>query len=239
MEKINYLLGYNNIKIFQDTDWFNFSLDSILLPNFVKLKKNVKEILDIGSGNAVIPIILSTKTDASITGIEIQKDVYELGIKSLEFNNLQDRIKWINDDVKEFSKNQESDQYDLITCNPPYFKIDENSNINDDIHKQIARHEITLCLEDIIKIGRKLLKNGGSLVLVHRPERLIEIIETMRKNNIEPKRIRFVYPKQGKNANILLIEGVKDGSVGVKIEEPLYTYNENGNYTEEILSYFS
>jgi len=239
MEKINYLLGYKDIKIYQDSEWFNFSLDSILLPNFVNIKKNTKKILDIGSGNAVIPIILSTKTSASITGIEIQKDVYEIGIKSLQYNHLEDRINFINMDVKEYANTCESDIYDLITCNPPYFKLDESSHINLDIHKQLARHEITLCLEDVIKISRKLLKNGGSLVMVHRPERLIEILELMKKNNIEPKRIRFVYPKVGKDANILLIEGVKDGSSGLKIEEPLYTYDRDNNYTEEILSYFS
>jgi len=239
MEKLNYLLGYKDIKIYQDSEWFNFSLDSILLPNFVNIKKNTKKILDIGSGNAVIPIILSTKTDASITGIELQKDVYELGIKSLKYNSLDKKIDFINMDVKEYAKNSNSDIFDLITCNPPYFKIDDNSHINLDIHKQLARHEITLCLEDVIKISRKLLKNGGSLAMVHRPERLIEILELMKKNNIEPKRIRFVYPKEKKDANILLIEGVKDGSPGLKIEEPLYTYDNNNNYTKEILSYFS
>lgn len=239
MEKINYLLGYENIKIYQDTNWFNFSLDSILLPNFVKIKKNTNKILDIGSGNAVIPIILSTKTNASITGIEIQKDVYELGMKSLQLNQLEKRIDLIHSDVKEYAKESISDIYDLITCNPPYFKLDNDSHINEDIHKQLARHEIVLCLEDVIKISRKLLKNGGSLAMVHRPERLIEIIELMKKNNLEPKRIRFVYPKHGKDANILLIESVKDGAPGLKIEEPLYTYDESGNYTEEILSYFS
>lgn len=239
MEKLNYLLGYENIQIYQDSEWFNFSLDSILLPNFVQIKKNVNKILDIGSGNAVIPILLALKSNASIEGIEIQEDVYELGKKSIEKNKLEDRIKLIHMDVKEYALSSESDIYDIITCNPPYFKFSDTSHLNDDIHKQIARHELTLCLEDVIKISRKLLKNGGSLVMVHRPERLIEIIELMRKNNIEPKRLRFVYPKQGKDANVMLIEGVKDGNPGLKIEESLYTYDQSGEYTEEILKYFS
>ncbi len=239
MEKLNYLLGYPNMYIYQDSEWFNFSLDSVLLPNFVQIKKNTNTILDIGSGNAVIPIILSTKFDKNIIGIEIQKEVYELGIKSINKNNLQNRINFYNIDIKEYYKNQESDTVDIITCNPPYFKITDDSHLNEDMHKQIARHELTLNLEDIMKISKKLLKNGASLYLVHRPDRMIDIIDTMRKNNIEPKRIKLVYPKKYREANILLIEGVKNGNPGLKIEEPLYVYNENSEYTEEVKKYFS
>lgn len=239
MIKLNYLLGYQDIRIYQESDWFNFSLDSILLPNFVQIRKNTSRILDIGSGNAVIPILLALKTSASITGIELQKDVYELGVKSININHLEEKINFLNDDVKEYAKKMESDVYDLITCNPPYFKLTEESQKNEDIHKTLARHEVALTLENVIKISRKLLKNGGSLCLVHRPERFIEIIETMKKYNIEPKRVKFVYPKKGKDANILLIEGVKNGNSGLKIEDPIYTYDENENYSTEILRYFS
>lgn len=239
MKKFNYVLGYPNIKIYQDSEWFNFSLDSILLSNFVNLKKTTKNILDIGTGNAVIPIILSTKTSAQITGIEIQKDIYELGLESIKYNKLEKQITLLHEDIKNYFLKEESDKYDLITCNPPYFKITDNSHQNDDIHKVIARHEISLCIEDTIKISKKLLKNGGSLVFVHRPERLVEILELLKKYHLEPKRIRFVYPKKKKEANILLIEAVKDGKPGIKIEDPLYTYDENGNYSEEIQTYFS
>lgn len=239
MRKLNYLLGYDNIKIYQDTEWFKFSLDSILLPNFVRIKPSINKILDIGTGNAVIPIILSIKTKCHITGIEIQKDVFDLAIDSIKYNKLDDKINVINMDVKDYAAASESDVFDVITCNPPYFKIDENSNLNDDVHKQIARHEIKLELEDLISVSKKLLKNGGSLNLVHRPERMLEIIDIMRKNNIEPKRLKFVYPKKGKNSNILLIEGIKNGNQGLKIEDPLYVYDENSNYTNDILNYFS
>lgn len=237
MEKLNYLLGYENLYIYQDSDWFNFSLDSVLLPNFATINKNTKKILDIGTGNAVIPIILSTKTTSSIVGVEIQKECYELGIKSLEKNNLSNRIQLINDDIRNYYLALESDIFDLITCNPPYFKISDDCNMANDDHKKLARHELTLNLEDIFKISRKLLKNGGRIAIVQRPERLIEIISIMKKNNIEPKRMRFVYPRKGKSANILLIEGVKNGKEGLKIESPLYTYD-NNEYTDEILSYF-
>ena len=238
MQVINYLLGYENLKIYQDTDMFNFSLDSVLLPNFVTLTKKTKKILDIGTGNAVIPIILSTKTDAFIDAVEIQKEVYELGKKSIEYNKLDSQIKIYNEDIKEFYKNKETDTYDLITCNPPFFKIDEKSNLNDSEYKKIARHEIKLNLEDVIKISKKLLKNNGSLAIVHRTDRLIDIIELMRKYNIEPKKIEFVYPKVNTNSNIVLVEGTKNGKPGLKILKPLISHTNNDEYTDELKKYF-
>ena len=224
--------------IMQDTDMFNFSLDSVLLPNFVTINKNIQNILDIGCGNAPIPLILSTKTKANIMGVEIQKSVFDLALESVKINNLEHQIKIVNDDIRELSKNLETESFDIITCNPPFFKVNENSNMNDSEYKKIARHEITLNLEDIMQISKKLLKNNGVLGIVHRPERLIEIIELMKKNNIEPKKMRGVYPKKDKDANILLIEGTKNGKPGLKILPPLYSHNEDGSYTIEIQKYF-
>ena len=238
MEVLNDLLNYNNLKIYQNTEMFSFSLDSILLPNFVTLNKNIKNILDIGSGNAAIPLILTTKTQAKITGIEIQEESYKLGKKSIEYNNLENRINIINDDIKEYVKNIESDSFDTITCNPPYFKVNDQSRFNDNDYKTIARHEVKLNLEDLFKIARKLLKNNGNIAIVHRPERLIDIIEEMKKNNIEPKKIQLVYPGINKEANILLIEGIKNGRPGLKILNPIYSHLENGEYTEEIKKFF-
>jgi len=239
MDVINYLLGYENLKIYQNTNMFNFSLDSVLLANFVTINQNIKKILDIGCGNAVIPLILSTKTDALIDGIEIQEKSYELAVKSVELNKLQDKINIINDDIKNYYKNCETETYDVIVSNPPYFKVNENSNKNDSEYKTIARHEVTLNVEELIVISKKLLKNKGKLAIVHRPERLIEIIDVMKKNNIEPKRICFIYPKKDKEANILLVEGVKNGLPGLKIMPPIYSHNEDGSYTEELQKYFS
>lgn len=238
MEVINYLLGYKNLKIYQNTEMFNFSLDSVLLPNFVTLNKNISKILDIGCGNAVIPIILSTKTSARITGVEIQKEVADLALKSVEYNNLSNQIQIVNDDIKEYYKNLETEIFDVITCNPPYFKVNETSNFNLNDYKTIARHEVKLNIDEIMKISKKLLKNNGNIAIVHRPERLIDIIEAMKKNGIEPKKIQYVYPKINKEANILLIEGVKNGKSGVKILEPLYSHEESGDYTEQIKKYF-
>lgn len=238
MEVINYLLGYENLKIYQNTDMFNFSLDSVLLPNFVSLSKKTKRILDIGTGNAVIPIILSTKTDAKIDAVEIQKDVYELGKKSIKLNKLENRINILNQDIKEFSKNSETDVYDIITCNPPFFKVNAESKTNIIDYKTIARHEVTLNLEDIMKISKKLLKNNGLLAIVHRTDRLIDIISLMRENNIEPKKIRFIYPKKNAESNIVLVEGSKNGKPGLKIMSSLISHNDNDEYTEELKKYF-
>lgn len=238
MEVINYLLGYKDYYIVQNTDMFNFSLDSVLLPNFATINTNIKNILDIGCGNAPIPLILSTKTNANIIGVEIQKEVYELALKSVRINNLESRIKIINGDINEIYDSFETETFDIITCNPPFFKVSDGSNFNDSDYKTIARHEIKLNLDQIFKISKKLLKNNGNIVMVHRPERLVDIITSMKKYNIEPKRIQFVYPKKDKDANILLIEGKKNGRPGIKIEPPIYTHDENGEYSMQVKNFF-
>lgn len=238
MKVINDIVGYQNLKIVQDTQMFNFSLDSVLLSRFVTINKNTKAILDIGSGNAPIPIILSTRTKANIIGIEIQKEVYNLAVESIKLNKLDNQIKLINADINDIYKDFESDSFDIITCNPPYFKTQPDSNFNKSDYKTIARHEVKLNMKQLLKISKKLLKNNGVLGIVHRPERLIEIIELMRCNNIEPKKIKFIYPKHGQEANILLIEGRKNGKPGLKVLEPLYVHNLDGSYTDEVKVFF-
>lgn len=239
MEVINYLLGFKDYYIVQNTQMFNFSLDSVLLPNFVTINKNVSKILDIGCGNAPIPLILSTKTKAKIIGVEIQKEVFELAKKTVNINNLNEQIEIINADINDIYNQFLPDSFDIITCNPPFFKVKENSHLNKNDYKTIARHEVKLNLDDIFKIARKLLKNNGYIAIVHRPERLLDIIVTMRKYNIEPKRIQFIYPKTNMEANILLVEGTKNGKEGLKILPPIYTHLENGEYTEQIKKYFT
>ncbi len=238
MNNLNYLLGYENLKIYQNDEMFRFSIDSVLLPNFVTLRKNTKKILDIGTGNAVVPLILTNLTNATIDGVEIQKEVYNLGVDSVKYNSLEDKIHLYNIDVNEFYKHLQSDCYDTITCNPPFFKVNEQSIMNLSDYKKIARHEITLNLDDVFHIAKKLLKNNGNIAIVHRTERLVDIIETMKKYNIEPKKIQYVYSNLNSVSNILLIEGVKNGKPGVKVLNPLYIYDENGHYTTQILNYF-
>lgn len=238
MEELNQLLNYKNLKIYQSKTGFKFSLDSVLLASFATLKYRQKKILDIGTGNAPIPLLLSTKTKANITGIEIQKESANLAKKSIQENGLDSQISIICEDVRLWYRQIESDTYDLIICNPPFFSVQSDSYLNASKEKSIARHELSLTLDDLCKISRKILKNNGFLSLVHRPDRLISIIECMKKNHIEPKKIQFVYPYKGKEANILLIEGSKNGRPGLKIMDPIYVYDEKGEYTKEIMAYF-
>ena len=239
MEVLNDLLGYKGLKIYQNTKMFSFSLDSVMLANFVKINKNTQKILDIGTGNAPIPLILSTKTKCQITAVEIQKDVYELGKKSIMYNNLEEQINIINDDICKIYKEMDNEIYDIITCNPPFFKITKDVKLSDSSYKQVARHELFLDIDKLVKICKKLLKNNGALYLVHRPERLCEIITKLKSGGLEPKRIKFIYPKKGENANIILIEAIKMGKEGLKIEYPIISHNNDGSYTDDIVKLFS
>lgn len=236
--EINDLVYFKNIKIVQDKDYFNFSLDSVLLPNFVDITKKTKMILDMCTGNAPIPLILSTKTDAKIYAVELQKEVYNLAKETIKINKLDNQIVLINNNIKNLKKIFNTETFDIITCNPPYFKNKEDSIINENIVKSIARHEIEMELEDVMLISKALLKNEGSLVLVHRTDRLIEIIELMRKHNIEPKRMRLIYPKINTESNLVLIDGRKNGKKGLKILPPLYIHNNDNSYTKEVLEMF-
>lgn len=238
MEVVNDLLNYDNIKIVQNSDWFSFSLDSVLLANFVHVN-NKMMIMDFCCGNAPIPLILSTKTNSKITGVEIQKEVFSLAIKGVRLNNKEKQIEIINEDVKNLHNIYETDSFDLITCNPPYFKYKNSSNINNNNTKALARHELSLTLEDVFKTAKKILKNNGKLAMVHRTERLIDIICLMRKYNLEPKRIRFIQPFSNSNSNLVLIEASKNGNAGLKIESNLIVHDENNNYTEEVLEIFN
>ena len=238
MKVINDLLNYNGLKIIQNPQWFSFSLDSVLLANFVRVSNKMK-IIDFCTGNAPIPLFLSTKTNSPIIGLELQKEVYDLALESVLINDLQDQIKILNLDVDDVDKIYDTDTFDLITCNPPYFKVCERSNINGNKTKAVARHEIRINLEIIFKKAKKILKNNGKIAMVHRTDRLIDIIYLMRNNNIEPKRLRFVYPFKDSESNLVLIEGTKNGNPGFKIEPGLVINNGDGKYTKEIENIFN
>ena len=196
------------------------------------------KIIDFCTGNAPIPMILSTLTDSNIIGVELQKEIYNLAVQSIKINNLEDRITLLNMNVLDIFNVYETDSFDLITCNPPYFRVNEFSNLNNNMIKSIARHEIEIKLEDICRISKKLLKNNGSLVLVHRTERLSEIINMLLKYNLQPKRIRFLYPKELENSNLVLIDARKNGNIGLKVLPPLICHNMDGSYTKEVLDMF-
>lgn len=208
-----------------------------MIPRFCVLKNNMK-IIDFCTGNAPIPMILSTLTDSNIIGVELQKEIYNLAVQSIKINNLEDRITLLNMNVLDIFNVYETDSFDLITCNPPYFKVNEFSNLNNNLIKSIARHEIEIKLEDICRISKKLLKNNGSLVLVHRTDRLSEIINMLLKYNLQPKRIRFLYPKELENSNLVLIDARKNGNIGLKVLPPLICHNMDGSYTKEVLDMF-
>lgn len=231
-EVLNYLLAYNNMKIIQRKDMFNFSLDTVLLAHFCTINKDLNEIVDFGTNNAAIPLLLSRRTDKKIIGIEIQEEAVELARKNVLLNQLENQIEIVHSDIKEYIKEQK--KVKLIVCNPPFFKVGERSHLNDNQYLQIARHEIKISLDEIVQCAAALLDNKGRFAMVHRPDRMIEIINCMQKYDIEPKRVRFVYPKVGKESHIFLIEGMYKGNKGLKIEAPLYAHEEDGSYTKEI-----
>ncbi|WP_279001383.1 tRNA1(Val) (adenine(37)-N6)-methyltransferase [Thomasclavelia cocleata] len=236
VEVENYLLAHNNLKIIQRKDMFNFSLDTVLLANFCTINKNVKKIVDFGTNNAAIPLILSTRTNKDILGIEIQKEAVELAKKNITLNMLDNQIEIVHADINEYVKN--ASKVGLVICNPPFFKVDEESNLNENEFLTIARHEIKIDLERIIKSASVILDNRGRFSMVHRPDRMIEILNLMQKYEIEPKRIRFVYPKVGRESHVLLVEGIYKGKKGLKIEPPLYAHNEDGSYSNEVRRMF-
>ena len=180
MEKIHELLGYENIKIYQNDDMFSFSLDSMLLAHFIDCK-NAKKIIDLGTGNAPIPLFLTLKTDAKIDGIEIQKAVYDLAVKSVEINKFKEQITLYNCDLKEVYQKLGANTYDIVCSNPPYFKYKESSFINKNDYLTIARHEVMVTLDELVLEMNRLLKDGGKCYIVHRVNRLDDVILTLKK----------------------------------------------------------
>ena len=216
---LNDLLNYN-LKIYQDVDAFKFSIDSVLLAEFVNINFRAKNIIDFCSGNAPIPMILSTKFNKNIVGVEIQKDIYSLGLKSIEYNKIEN-IKFLNMDVKKLC-NYFDYKFDIITCNPPYFKYNNDSIINVNSSKAIARHEIMITLEDIMSISSKVINDSGSLYLVHRCDRLVEILDLLKKYNFGLRRLQFVYDSMNSQSCFLLIEAKYKCKDDLKVLEPLY-----------------
>lgn len=233
MEVLNDILGYPNRKIYQNTDFFSFSLDSVMLANFVTVRLRDKEILDLGTGNGVIPLILSLRTDKKIEGVEIQEKLYSLASKSVSYNHLDNQISIVCSDMKDYVSKNTIERFDVVTCNPPYFKVNDKNYFNDSSEKTIARHEVKISLEEVVMVASKVLKNNGTFAMVYRTERLLEIFDLFRKYHIEPKRIRFVYEFVHKPSTLVLIEGVKHGKQGLKVEAPFIMKMNDGSYSSE------
>ena len=240
-EVINDILGYDGLKVIQDSEKFNFSLDSTLLANFVKPSPKKEEILDIGCGNGFIPIFLSLKTKNHITGIEIQEKLYDLAKRSVELNHLENQITIVNADVRCYHKIIGVSKFDTIISNPPYFKVEDASKLNKNDYLTYARHELSLTLDELISSVKKLLKDNGKFYLVHRAERLTDIMLKFRENNLEIKKMQFVFPKATTTeAMLVLIEAIKTTKQGgLKILKPLYVHNQNGEYKKSILKIFN
>lgn len=231
-------LEYKGLKIIQNKEWFCFGIDSVILANFAKASKKGSKILDLGTGTGIIAILLSSKVENSkITGVEIQKQVAEMAKRSVKLNDLEDRIQIINEDIKNISTKIGQGQFDVVITNPPY-KKKETGRVNENSVKEISRHEMTADLEDFIRIAKEQLKDYGTLYMINRPERLADIIEYLRKYKLEPKEIRFIYPKKNKDSNGILVKAVKYGGKFLKIDEPLIIHNEDGTYTDEILKIY-
>ncbi len=233
MKVLNDILGYKNLKIYQDSDFFCFSLDSVILANYSNIRPNDKKICDLGTGNGVIPLILSQRTKSNIYCVEIQTKLYNLAKESFKYNHLDNQITIYNCDIDDKINFPFTDFFDLVLCNPPYFKLEKKSLVNISVEKQIARHEVKMNLEKLFKVTSNILKTGGNVCVVHRPERLIEILDIMRKYNIEPKKIKMVFQNIESSSKLVLIEGQKGGNPGLKVESPLIMYDSTGQMTEE------
>ena len=232
-------LEFKGLKIIQNEKGFCFGMDSVLLSDFAKNMKNNSTVLDLGTGTGIIPILLCGKTNLKkVVGIEIQKDVANMAKRSSQLNNLQDRFEVVNTNIIDLKNIYEKQSFDVIVTNPPYKK--ENTGItNENEAKLISRHEITANLEDFISISKDLLKDKGEFYMVHRPERLVDILSLMRKYKIEPKILKFVSPNKNKEPNLILIKGIKNANSFLRVEKNLYVYNEDGKYTNEILKIYN
>lgn len=215
----NDLLNYG-LYIYQNDDFFKFSIDSVLLAEFVNLKFSDKKVLDMCCGNCPLLMILAKRKDLDYTGIELQSAVFELAKRSVLENKLD--INLINDDVKNLTSYFEKEYFDIITCNPPYFKYTKSSLVNINREKGIARHEIEVNFQQLVEIAYDNLKNNGYFYFVHRTDRFMEFVEVLQKNNFSIKRIQFVYNSENNNACCVLFECVKNGKTDTKVEKPLF-----------------
>ncbi|KOP28388.1 MULTISPECIES: tRNA1(Val) (adenine(37)-N6)-methyltransferase [Exiguobacterium] len=236
-ERLDYLLGQEG-KIIQSPSVFSYSLDAALLARFAWVPIQQGRIADLCSGNGAIPLFLSYRTKGQITGLEIQPRLAEMARRSIHLNELNDQIEMIEGDVKEAGARLGYGIYDAVTCNPPYFLANETSNQNQSEHYTIARHEVLCTLEDCIRGAADLLKQGGKAAFVHRPERLLDIVTLMRTYRLEPKRMQLIYPKAGKEANMLLIEGIKDAKPGLKVLPPFIVYEADNSYAAQMKELF-
>lgn len=226
-------LQFKGLKIIQKKNGFCFGVDAVLLSNFTDIRKN-DAVIDLGTGSGIIPILLAGKTGAGrITGLEIQPDMCEMAERSVMLNNLGDRVRIFNGDIKNSIEYFGPSSFNVVVTNPPYISKG-GGLLNPSDTKAVSRHEILCTLEDVIKTGARLLAPGGRFAMVHKPERLVDILCLMRQYCIEPKFLRFVHPSPYKKPDMLLIKGARDGNPELKVLAPLYVYDARGDYSDEI-----
>lgn len=225
-------------KIIQNTEKFCFGMDAVLLSGFATVKPG-ELVLDMGTGTGIIPILLEAKTEGKhFTGLEIQAESADMARRSVALNNLAEKIDIVNGDIKEASKIFGKNVMNVVTVNPPYMN-DLHGIKNPDMPKAIARHEVLCTLEDVVREASAVLKQNGRFYMVHRPHRLVEIITMMTKYKLEPKRMRLVHPYKDKEANMVLIEGLKGGKSMIKVESPIVVYESENVYTEQLLKLYN
>lgn len=230
-------LQLKNLNLIQKKDGFKFGIDAVLLSDFACVK-NKHRVMDLCTGTGVIPFLIYGKYEPKcVYGLEIQEDMVDMAKRSAKLNSLQEKVFFLNEDLKNIDYLKKIEKFDVVTVNPPY-KLNNSGIVNPNDKLAIARHEILCNLEDVIYASRILLKDNGRLFIIHRPERLADIFTLMRKYKIEPKRIKMIHPKAGKAPNIVLVEGQRDGGAYLKWEAPLYVYDDKGNYTKEINSIY-
>lgn len=226
-------LQLNGLMLIQKKSGFRFGVDAVLLSDFANIKKKHR-VLDLCTGTGIVPFLAYGKySPKEVWGVEIQEDMVEMANRSSKLNNTDDIVKFKCADLKDKNLVNELGRFDVITVNPPY-KLNNAGILNPNDKLAIARHEILCNLEDVIVSARRLLADNGRMFIVHRPERLADIFGLMRKYSIEPKRVKMIHPSAKKAPNIVLVEGQRDGGAFLKWEEPLYVYDENGNYSKEI-----
>ena len=225
-------------QIIQNPDMFCFGMDAVLLADFATGKKGGK-VMDLGTGTGIIPILMEARDKAAhFTGLEIQNESADMALRSVIYNNLSEKIDIVCGDIKEVGSIFERESYDAVVSNPPYISGSHGLE-NPSEPKNIARHEILLTLEDVIKAAAYLLKVGGAFAMVHKPFRLAEIIRLLSAYRLEPKRMCMVHPHENKEPNMVLIEAVKGGNPMIKIEPTLIVYNKDGSYTDELLKRYN
>lgn len=223
-------------KIIQNTRIFCFGIDAVLLSAFAKMNKT-QSAIDLGTGNGIIPIMMEARYGGNYTGLEIQDINVDMARRSVELNNLSQSISIVKGDIRQASGIFGNNVFDVVTSNPPY--MNENHGItNPDDCKAIARHELKCTLDDVVREASRLLKCNGHFYMVHRPHRLVEIINKLTEYKLEPKVIQFVHPFSDREANMVLIDAVKGGKSMVKIKEPLVVYKEQGVYTDKVMDIY-